>query len=161
VIYSSAAFTKEIAANYQKIKFSGVGAKWQNGVAENAIKILVSKARTMMIYALLMWPEAKDETLWPMAVSHAAYLYNHTPNEVTGIAPIEIFTQTTSDGQALKKLIHGDVQLMYLGRSQNSKVAAEIKTRTVRWSVTSPCREHFLNQEPDHRIHFPPISYCF
>ena len=101
-IYSSAAFTQEIAANYQKIKFSGVGAKWQNGVAENAIKIVVSKARTMMIYAALMWPEAKDDSLWPMAVTHAAYLYNHTPNEVTGIAPFEIFAQTTSDGQELR-----------------------------------------------------------
>jgi hypothetical protein len=47
-------FTKEIAANNQQIKFSGVGAKWQNGVAKNAIKILVSNARTMMIYASLM-----------------------------------------------------------------------------------------------------------
>jgi transposase InsO family protein len=101
-IYSSAAFTKEIASNYQQIKFSRVGAKWQNGVAEKAIKILVSKARTMMIYASLMWSEAKDEALWPMVVSHAAYLYNHTPNEVTGIAPIEIFLQTTNDGQALR-----------------------------------------------------------
>ena len=101
-VYKSAAFTQEIASNFQKIKFSGVGAKWQNGVAENAIKIVVSKARTMMIYAALMWPEAKDDSLWPLALSHAAYLYNHIPNEVTGIAPIEIFTQTTSDGQALR-----------------------------------------------------------
>ena len=101
-IYSSTAFTQEIAANYQKIKFSGVGAKWQNGVAENAIKIVVSKARTMMIFAALMWPEAKDDSLWPLALTHAAYLYNHIPNEVTGIAPIEIFTQTTSDGQDLR-----------------------------------------------------------
>jgi transposase InsO family protein len=101
-IYSSVAFTKEIAANYQQIKFSRVGAKWQNGVAENAIKILIYKAQAMMIYASLMWPDAKDETLWPMAVSHAVYLYNHNPNEVTGIAPIEIFSQTTNDGQALR-----------------------------------------------------------
>jgi hypothetical protein len=73
-IYSSATFTQEIAVNYQKIiKFSSVGAKWQNGVAENAIKIVVSKAHTMMIYAALMWSEAKDHSLWPMAVTHAAY----------------------------------------------------------------------------------------
>jgi hypothetical protein len=83
-------------------------AEWEpngkiNGMAENAIKILVSKAQTMMIYTSLMWPEAKDEALWPMAISHAAYLYNHTLNEVTGIAPIEIFLQTTNEGQALRK----------------------------------------------------------
>ena len=101
-VFKSAAFTQELATNYQSIKFSGVGAKWQNGVAENAIKIVVSRARTMMIYAALMWPEIKDETLWPLAVSHAVYLYNNTPNEVTGIAPIEIMSRSTSDGSALK-----------------------------------------------------------
>ena len=37
-----------------------------------------------------------------MAVTHLAYLYNHTPNEVTGIAPFEIFAQITSDGQELQ-----------------------------------------------------------
>jgi hypothetical protein len=54
-----------------------------------------------MIYAALMWPEAKDDSLWPMVVTYAAYLYNHTPNEVTCIAPFEIFVQTTSNGQEL------------------------------------------------------------
>jgi hypothetical protein len=71
-------------------------------VAESAIQMMVSKAQTMMIYVTLMWLEAKDDSQWSMAVTHAAYLYNHTPNEVTGIAPFEIFTQTTSDGQELQ-----------------------------------------------------------
>ena len=100
-VFKSHAFTRELAQNYQKIRFSGVGAKWQNGVAENAIKIVVSKARTMMIHAQLMWPEAKDESLWPLAVSHAAYLYNHTPNEHSGVAPIEVMSGSVNDGRAL------------------------------------------------------------
>ena len=33
-VYKSKAFTEELATNYQSIRFSGVGAKWQNGVAE-------------------------------------------------------------------------------------------------------------------------------
>ena len=101
-IYKSKAFVKEIITNRQGIRFSGVGAKWQNGAAEGAIRIVVSKARTMMIYAALHWPEVDDATLWPLAVSHAAYLYNHTPNPQSGIAPIEIFSQTISDCQALR-----------------------------------------------------------
>ena len=47
-IYKSKAFTEELAQNYQSIRFSGVGAKWQNGVAEGAIQIIVSKACTMI-----------------------------------------------------------------------------------------------------------------
>jgi hypothetical protein len=69
-------FVQEIATNVQSMCFSGVGAKWQNGVAEGGIRIIVSKARTMMIHAALSWPEVEDDTLWPMALSHAVYLYN-------------------------------------------------------------------------------------
>ena len=41
-VFKSHAFTRELAENFQTIRFSGVGAKWQNGVAENAIKIVVT-----------------------------------------------------------------------------------------------------------------------
>jgi hypothetical protein len=66
----------------QGIKFSGVGAKWQNGVAENAVKIVTWKARALMIHAPLHWPE-EDPEPWPMAVSYAAHLYNNTPKQST------------------------------------------------------------------------------
>ena len=102
-IYKSRAFTEELANNYQSIRFSGVGAHWQNGVAEGAIRIIVNRARTMMLHAELMWPEAKDPSLWPMALSHAAHLYNHTPNAQSGIAPMEVFSRTASDYQALRQ----------------------------------------------------------
>ena len=101
-IYSCQAYVKELADNDQHIRYSGVGAKWQAGAAEGAIRIVVTKARTLMIHAALHWPEEEDETLWPLALSHAAHLYNHTPNEVSGIAPIEVFTSTLSDHQALR-----------------------------------------------------------
>ena len=100
-VYKSQAFTQEIIDKEQKLRFSGVGAKWQNGVAEGAIKIVVTKARTMMIHAALHWPDVDDETLWPLAVSHAAYLYNHTPSETTGTSPMEIFSRTISAHKAL------------------------------------------------------------
>ena len=101
-IFKSKAYVKHLVDNHQSIRYSGVGAKWQNGVAENGINIVGTKARTMMIHAALMWPEVEDKALWPMTVSYAAHLYNHTPNEKTGIAPIELFSRTTSDGQALR-----------------------------------------------------------
>jgi hypothetical protein len=79
-IYKSRAFAEELVNNYQSIRFSGVGAKWQNGTAEGAICILVSIARTMMIHAAIHWPKAKDDSLWPMALAHVAYVNNHTPS---------------------------------------------------------------------------------
>ena len=103
-IYKSKAFTEELAQNYQSIRFSGVGAKWQNGVSEGAIRIIVSRARTMMLHANIHWPEVKDESLWPMALAHAVHVYNHTPNEKSGIAPAQIFSRTVNDGQVLRNL---------------------------------------------------------
>jgi Reverse transcriptase (RNA-dependent DNA polymerase) len=57
----------------------------------------------MMIHAALHWPEEEDQSLWPLAVSYAAHLYNHTPNFTSGIAPIEIFTKTKSDHKVIKQ----------------------------------------------------------
>ena len=101
-IFKSRKYVEALRKQDQTIRYSGVGAKWQNGAAEGAIRIVVSKARTMMIHAALHWPDAEDPTLWPMALTHAAYLYNHTPNPQTGQSPMEIFTQTVSDGLALR-----------------------------------------------------------
>jgi len=61
--FKSQRFIQEIVRDVQSIRFSGVGAKWQNGVAEGAIRIVVSKARTMMIHAALNWPEMEDDAL--------------------------------------------------------------------------------------------------
>jgi len=101
-IFKSKRFVHEIMRNSQSIRYSGVGAKWQNGVSEGAISIIASKARTQMIHAALHWPKVEDAALWPLAVSHAVQLYNHTPNSSSGIAPIEVFTRTTSDCQLLQ-----------------------------------------------------------
>ena len=48
-IYACQAYVKELADNDQHIRYSGVGAKWQAGAAEGAIRIVVTKARTLMI----------------------------------------------------------------------------------------------------------------
>ena len=65
-----------------------------NGMAECAIQMIMSIARTMMLHTAIHWPKVADTSLWPMAVDHAVYLYNHVPNELTGLAPINIFTCT-------------------------------------------------------------------
>ena len=85
-------FVRSVEDSGQSIKFSGVGAHHQNGVAERAIQTVSSWARTMLLHATIHWPEAEHLHLWPFALQHAAYLWNHLPNRTTGIAPIEIFS---------------------------------------------------------------------
>ena len=57
-----------------------------------------------MIHAGLRWPDQYDKELWPMALSHSVYLHNHLPNQVTGLAPIELYTRTKSDHAQLVSL---------------------------------------------------------
>ena len=47
-VYKSEAFQEALHEEKQGARHSGVGAKWQNGPAENSIKISVTKARTQM-----------------------------------------------------------------------------------------------------------------
>ena len=75
-VFTSKEFMRELAEKGQGIKFSGVSAQFQNGAAENAIKIVVRNARTMMIHATLRWPGFVEKNLWPQG--HAGNFKNVT-----------------------------------------------------------------------------------
>jgi hypothetical protein len=93
--FAADAFRKDFEACGQRISFSGVGAHHQNGTAERAIKTITSWARTMMLHASLMWPDQSDLGLWPFALQHAVYLWNHLPDQHgPRLSPLELFTQT-------------------------------------------------------------------
>ena len=87
-IFRAQEFLQDLALKDQKIHFSGVGAKHQNGVAENAIKTVSMSTRTMIIHASLQWPAAHDLTLWPFCFSHAVFIYNRVPGD-DGLSPNE------------------------------------------------------------------------
>ena len=97
VPFNSEHFKKHVKIAEQEIDFSGVGAHHQNGVAERAIRTVVSWARTMMLHAVIHWPDQADLELWPFAVEHAVYLWNHLPKRDGQLAPIEIFSSTKFD----------------------------------------------------------------
>ena len=90
--FGSAEFLEDIDLQEQTITFSGVGAHHQNGVAENAVKTITFMARTMMMHQLIHWPDEFGANLWPFAMTHACYIWNHTPRSRTGLSPYELFT---------------------------------------------------------------------
>ena len=100
-IYTSRQFMAELNEKGQGIKHSGVGGHHHNGVAENGIKIVVYMARTMMIHSALRWPEVSDRELWPLALSHAVHLYNHTPRQDKKMSPEELWSRTKSSHSIL------------------------------------------------------------
>ena len=47
----------------------------------------------MIIHAGIHWPDVAKASLWPMAVSHASFLWNHVPSPATGLSPSDLFTR--------------------------------------------------------------------
>ena len=86
--------TDDIKLQDQTISFSGVGAHFQNGVAERAIQTVISWSMCYMMHQLLHWPSCFQDDLWPFALDHAVNVWNHLPQSRSGLSPIELFTRT-------------------------------------------------------------------
>lgn len=87
-------FLKSVRDKGQTITYCGVGAHWQNGRAEKAIRDTQDAARTMMIHAMHRWPSAIDVALWPYAMRYAATVRNASIRKNARVSPIELFAQT-------------------------------------------------------------------
>ena len=92
--FTSRDFTEHLSSYHQVSKFAGVGAHHHNAQAERSIRTIMSIARAMMLHSGIHWPDMANPTLWPMAVSHACFLWNHVPDPSTGLTPSDLFTKT-------------------------------------------------------------------
>jgi hypothetical protein len=90
--FGSKEFMDDLELNEQTITFSGVGAHHQNGRSENAVKTVTAMARSMLMHQLIHWPDEFDPSLWPFAMEHAVYIWNHMPKTSSGLSPWELFT---------------------------------------------------------------------
>ena len=91
-IFAKNEFVTHCAANNQTHTFCGVGAHWQNGVVERYIGHLTSRARTMLIHAMRLWPAMVTPEFWPYAISHAARIHDHSPRRGQTKSPHKLFT---------------------------------------------------------------------
>ncbi|CAJ1952569.1 unnamed protein product [Cylindrotheca closterium] len=104
--FSSKGFTDDVKSQKQKIDYSGVGAQHQNGAAERAIQTITTWARAMLLHQMLHWPDEADHKLWPFAMDHAVYLWNHLPREDTKQAPIELLGESKIDHHQWFQRLH-------------------------------------------------------
>ena len=102
-VFKSKEFTDALTSDEQQLSLSGVGAHHQNGVAERAIRTVTERARAMMQHSFLHWPEEFQVELWPFALDHACWMFNHTPHHTHGWAPIEIFCGSSVACQHLQR----------------------------------------------------------
>lgn len=93
--FTSKGFMDHLANFEQVICFAGTGTHHTAGIAEHAIQTIMSIACTMMLHSAIHWPDVANPTLWPMAVAHAVFLYNHIPQLKTGLLPHDVFLQTS------------------------------------------------------------------
>jgi hypothetical protein len=90
--FTSSEFTEELKEFRQHQLIAAPGAHHHNGPAERCIGTLMALAQMMMLHTAIHWPEVSDPKLWPMAVQHAMFLYNHMLKKGTGLAPIELLS---------------------------------------------------------------------
>lgn len=93
-VFSSDKFKAHCKPIKQKLRFSGVGAKFQNSVAEQAIQTICNMARANMIHATLCWPGRPFIDMWPLVMNYAAWVHNRLPPGGDGLSPKEIWSST-------------------------------------------------------------------
>jgi transposase InsO family protein len=74
-VYAAQSFQEACHKKQQKLSFCGVGAHWQNGIAERFIRSITERARTILLHAMHRWPEVIKEELWTFAVQHAVAFF--------------------------------------------------------------------------------------
>jgi hypothetical protein len=94
-IFNSKLFKDACTLQKQHINFCGVDAHHQNGLAERYIRTITERARTMLIHAMICWPDIITERLWPFALCLSVDIHNATPNAV-GLTPEELFSNSKS-----------------------------------------------------------------
>jgi len=103
-VFTSVGYAADLSILRQHQRLAGVGAHHQNGVVERAIQTIMSMARTMFLHAFLHWPDYQSLSNWPMAVDYAVFIYNHCPNRINGVAPVDVMTRTQVPRQRLVNL---------------------------------------------------------
>ena len=92
--FTSKAFKDHLLAQGQTAKLSAAGSHHQMGKAERGIRTIMAMARTMLLHAAIHWPDMADPSLWPMAVKHAVWIYNHIPHISNGLSPVDQWSKT-------------------------------------------------------------------
>ncbi len=89
-IMSKKEFMANVELNHQSTTLSGINQHSQNGIAERNIRTVCDRARTMLLHAILRWPQTVSVDMWPYALKLAVDVHNATPGP-SGLSPEEIF----------------------------------------------------------------------
>jgi hypothetical protein len=95
-VFTTREFLHELVTKGQRIRLAGSAAH-QNGVAERSILTITRIAKTMLLHAALRQGGSRiHQDLWPQAMDHAAWLYNHILKPGSGLFPLEMWTRSAA-----------------------------------------------------------------
>jgi hypothetical protein len=94
VLFNSLELKIDLLSKGKSLELYGVGAHLQNGVAERAVKTILLLARSMLLHMTFHWPSQADLQLWPFAIEHAVFLWNHLQQKYFRVS---LFSSTTFD----------------------------------------------------------------
>ena len=164
-VFKAKDFMDSLMQSDQELQFSGVGAHHQNGVAERAIRTVTEKARTMMQHSFIHWPDKFQVQLWPFALDYACWLYNHTPHNSHGWAPLELFCGTQVDCQHLQRARLGLPLLCSQSYSAGWQKDSEMGTKSASWTISRLQQHSLFNDRFDAKhsdgLHHAPVSRGF
>ena len=98
-----------------------------------------------MVHAAMYWPSnSSDNThVWPFDIQYAVWLFNHIPNQDTGLTPLEFFTKTKSDHHELQRAhVWGCLVFVLDPRLQDGK-------KIPKWNCCT-CLAQFVGFSPEH-----------
>eukprot|EP00956_Cyclotella_meneghiniana_P010938 scaffold15299_cov23-Cyclotella_meneghiniana.AAC.9 len=102
-VFSSKEFRSHCDELNQKLSFLGVGAKFQNGVAERGIQTVSSMAKANMFHAMLHWPGRKFIDMWPLAMQYAVWVHNRLPPDGFQRSYVYVLDPRLQDGKQIPK----------------------------------------------------------
>jgi GAG-pre-integrase domain len=94
------AWSKHLIENNQAISLCGVNAHHQNGRVEKRIRDLQDLARSSILHAQNLWPDAITTNLWPYAVRKAANDLNYVKGQSATHSPMERFANVAVNFRA-------------------------------------------------------------
>jgi hypothetical protein len=92
--------TKHLQDHNQGLSLCGVNAHQQNGRVEKRIRDLQDLARSAILQAKNLWPDAIANTLWPFAIRKAANDLNYTKGQHATHSPMEKFANVAVNFRA-------------------------------------------------------------
>ena len=98
-VFTSKSFTDSCKDKGRSQSFSGVGAQHQNAEAERCIQTVLYMDRSFVVHCVLHWGEYGSDniSLLSFSLNHAAWLYNKTPQRLSGLTSLEMVTSCKAD----------------------------------------------------------------